>query len=118
MTTPDSPIDAAFLHMFGPLVDVAQAYAYAVQPLLDGLDQLGAVTDKVEQTVANLKTNVELNFEGWAGESAAEFTRVHQETTAHLLAISQWLLEMKQRLGALIQEVEDEDNGAAQRLSQ
>ncbi|MFC8277574.1 hypothetical protein ACFUJR_34585 [Streptomyces sp. NPDC057271] len=118
MTTPENPVDAALDSVFEPLADMARAYTYEVRPILDGLDQLGAVTDDVEQSVATLKTNVELNFEGWAGESKAEFTRVHQETTAHLLAISNWLLEMKQRVGVLIQQVEDEDNGTAQRLSQ
>ncbi|KOG11610.1 MULTISPECIES: hypothetical protein [Streptomyces] len=118
MTTPNNPVDAAFDSLFGPLFEMGQAYAYAIEPILDGLDELGKVTDVVENSVATMKANVELNFDGWAGASKAEFTRVHQETAAHLVAISDWLLEMKQKVGVLVQGVSDDDNATAQRLSQ
>ncbi|MFC8277579.1 hypothetical protein ACFUJR_34610 [Streptomyces sp. NPDC057271] len=92
-------------------------YGYQINPIVDGLKILGAGTQEVETMVDQLKTNVELNFEGWAGASKTEFERVHQETAAHLKAIAQWLLERTQNIATLIEAVEAEDAASAQRLS-
>lgn len=93
-------------------------YTYQIQPMVEGLKILGKCTQDVETVVDQLKTNVELNFEGWAGDSKAEFERVHLETTEHLKAIAQWLIDMTQNIGTLIDAVEEEDASSAQRLNQ
>ncbi|KOG11606.1 MULTISPECIES: hypothetical protein [Streptomyces] len=92
-------------------------YTYNTQAIYEGLKLLGAGTQEVETAVDQLRTNVELNFEGWAGASKAEFERVHLETTEHLKAVGQWLIEVTQNISTLVNGVEEDDAATAQRLS-
>ena len=90
-----------------------QGFQYATQEIQEGIDQLAKGNDEIEQLIANLKTNVELNFEGWGGGSKEEFTRVHQEASSHVEAISKWLADSRANVLRILQFTVEEDGKGA-----
>ncbi|MFD3998601.1 WXG100 family type VII secretion target [Streptomyces sp. NPDC058548] len=90
-----------------------QGFQYATQEIQEAIDQLAKGNDEVEEIVANLKSNVELNMEGWIGGSKDEFTRVHAETTSHVDTLSKWLADTRASVLKILQDAVDDDGKGA-----
>ncbi|MEU8526647.1 hypothetical protein AB0C77_13805 [Streptomyces sp. NPDC048629] len=92
-------------------------YTYATEEIQKGIVDLAIGTTEIEEIVANLKFNVELNFENWGGGSKEEFTRVHTETADHIFAIAGWLNETKANIEQMLRDAVAEDGENAQLFS-
>ena len=103
--------------MTTPALSTGEGFKYAGEQIRIAIDQLRKGNDEITELVANLKSNVELNFEGWGGGSKEEFTRVHQETAAHITAIAGWLEQTRDQVQKILGNALQEDRKDAQRFN-
>ncbi|MFD3998602.1 WXG100 family type VII secretion target [Streptomyces sp. NPDC058548] len=100
-----------------PNLNTSAGFRYATEQMREAIDQLRKGNDDIEEIVKNLKSNVELNFEGWVGGSKDEFLRVHAQTTDHTADLAQWLSLNQTNVQRMIQDAVDDDSAQASRFS-